>query len=190
VKYQTLIAISLLVLAASCQTTSSDSIVKQNDSDSILIEGKRIAQLTGSSLKAELKQALQTGGIQNAIGYCNVHALSLTDSIAQNQGVKVQRLAKRNRNPKNSLDSLSLEVFNKMERQVLSSERPGAIVLSQQDHMVFYAPIRLEGACLACHGTTEQIGEENLAVIKENYPEDLAINFKPGELRGLWKITL
>ena len=43
--------------------------------------------------------------------------------------------------------------------------------------------------CLTCHGSKEQIGGDLYSdVIEALYPKDKAINFKLGELRGMWSI--
>ena len=43
-----------------------------------------------------------------------------------------------------------------------------------------------EQPCAACHGTN--IAPEVKAAIDQAYPEDLAIGFKPGELRGAFLV--
>jgi len=45
-------------------------------------------------------------------------------------------------------------------------------------------PIRLKGECQMCHGPADSIDEEVLAAIGENYPEDQAVGFAEGDLRG------
>ncbi len=43
--------------------------------------------------------------------------------------------------------------------------------------------------CLNCHGTAGvQVKENTLAKIHQLYPEDRAMNFKEGDLRGVWHI--
>jgi hypothetical protein len=45
-------------------------------------------------------------------------------------------------------------------------------------------------ACLNCHGNAEKdIATKTLEVIMQKYPNDLAIGYKEGDFRGLWKIT-
>ncbi len=45
-------------------------------------------------------------------------------------------------------------------------------------------PIRLKAECQVCHGPAEMIDEEILASIAESYPEDQAVGFAEGDLRG------
>jgi len=54
----------------------------------------------------------------------------------------------------------------------------------------FYAPILLAPLCQKCHGIPgETMGLENYDIIQKYYPEDEAINYKSGDLRGLWSIS-
>jgi hypothetical protein len=43
--------------------------------------------------------------------------------------------------------------------------------------------------CTACHGTPEQISPEVKAKLDQLYPNDKAVNYKPGELRGAVVVT-
>jgi hypothetical protein len=185
----------IALVTISCQLSPNDdtselNTVIEENIDSLMNRGKELATLTGKTLKGELMSAMKQGGVQEAINYCNVNALALTDSISENQKVRIQRIAERNRNPANTLDNASLEVFNSMKRAVQTGDKLKPIIVSSDGNEVFYAPIRLEGACLSCHGTKDQIGEENLAIIQSRYPNDKAVDFKPGDLRGMWKIEL
>lgn len=55
--------------------------------------------------------------------------------------------------------------------------------------IAFYAPIRVNEFCLQCHGKLgETLSEKNYEVIKELYPEDEAIGYSAGDLRGIWSI--
>ncbi len=187
---------SLVVLVvAGCQSNPNSEASKlntdiQESTDSLMNRSKELALLTGKTLKGELMSAIQRGGVQEAINYCNVNALALTDSISKNKQVTIQRVAERNRNPENKLDDTSQEVFDSMKQAIQAGKKPEPIIVSSANKHVFFAPIRLEGACLSCHGTEDQIGKENLAIIQSHYPNDKAVGFQPGDLRGMWRIEL
>jgi len=51
----------------------------------------------------------------------------------------------------------------------------------------YYKPTMQLEFCGTCHGSKESIGAEYDAIAKL-YPEDLAIDFKTGDLRGLWRV--
>lgn len=192
-KLRNILVVLVLIMFVSCQSLSDDSLdenrsVVHIDSDSLMNKGKELASLTGKTLKSDLVASMQRGGIDEAIKYCNVNAHPLTDSISKTKQVAIRRVAKKFRNPKNALDSTSQKVFSVMQNTIEAGEKAEAMLLLENGRQVFFAPIRLEGGCLSCHGSASQIGKENLEIIKQHYPNDMAIDFKPGELRGLWKI--
>jgi hypothetical protein len=45
-------------------------------------------------------------------------------------------------------------------------------------------PIKLKAECQMCHGPAEEIDEAVMAAISESYPEDQAVGFVEGDLRG------
>jgi len=42
----------------------------------------------------------------------------------------------------------------------------------------------LQPMCVACHGGPEQISPEVKSKLSELYPNDKAVNYQPGQLRG------
>jgi hypothetical protein len=57
--------------------------------------------------------------------------------------------------------------------------------LSLADGRVGYVePIYMQSLCLTCHG--ESLATDVADEIKRRYPQDEAIGFKPGELRGIF----
>jgi len=58
-----------------------------------------------------------------------------------------------------------------------------------ETEMRYYRPISLVATCLACHGKLEQISPSVLAAIRKIYPEDQAVGFQEGDLRGTVVVT-
>ena len=56
-----------------------------------------------------------------------------------------------------------------------------------KDAYTYYSPIIMSGFCLNCHGSKEFIGG-TYEYILSLYPDDLAIDYRSGDLRGLWRI--
>jgi len=49
----------------------------------------------------------------------------------------------------------------------------------------------MQKKCLVCHGTIgKEMAAKTNATIKSFYPNDLAIGFQEGDLRGIWSIVL
>jgi hypothetical protein len=52
----------------------------------------------------------------------------------------------------------------------------------------YVEPITIQPPCLACHGT--QLDAAVRQKLAELYPEDRATGFAPGELRGMFWVTV
>jgi hypothetical protein len=188
-----LIIIYLAITILACRnsdekTNTTENNFQQNTTDTLyyINKGKEIAQASFSTLSNKLKQAIQNGGIENAISYCNIHALPLTDSLSNVFGVKIQRISHKPRNIKNTADSSELKIIN---NYILShNEKP--TLVTNKSNVIFYAPIYTKPLCLTCHGTVGgTINSSTYEKIKTLYPDDKATGFKIDDLRGLWKIT-
>lgn len=196
-KYWTLLGLSLLIFSVSCnssqqknqQTTENGKdheALSETPDSAFLAEGNRIAKASFLALSKRLKSVLDTGGVKAAVPYCQIKALVITDSVAQENGVRVQRVAKRYRNPYNQLQGIDTLVY----ADYLNKKKKDALLFQNGEERVFYKPINMKGLCLQCHGDVDkEIGKDNYALIKEKYPQDKAVGFEEGELRGLWKIT-
>lgn len=150
-------------------------------------EGKKYVQHAGKTLQHNLQNAMGEGGLEKALSFCSVHAIDITDSVADMHDVQIQRLATKNRNPENLAEKVDAEMVAYFE------ENPEEIakIKQQEDKKVYYHAIRIDNPlCLNCHGTVgEELSKENYAKIQQYYPEDKAVGFEMGELRGIWKLS-
>lgn len=157
-----------------------------------LDKGKQIAAATFTALSQQLQKAVKEDGIPNAIKYCNLAAYPITDSLSQAHQAVIRRTSLKNRNPKNKTTEIERIVLKDFEKKAAEGQALKPIVKSLNDQTVtFYAPIQLNEFCLNCHGKLgETLTSENYTFIKKYYPEDKAIGYLSGELRGMWSIQL
>ena len=177
----------------SSDQNESSEYVKLNDSlKGLLINsGNKISHKAGLSLKNALKNAINEGGLEYAIEFCNIEAIPITDSVSITESVEIKRLAKKYRNPLNETDSVESEIYKTYILDWLSGKplKP-RIIPNENQHPVYYNPIFVGALCLNCHGEVGSNIQLDLAnTIQELYPEDKAIDFKQGQLRGMWAIT-
>ncbi len=140
-----------------------------------------------STLISNLTKAIDEQGIESAALFCAEKAQGLTDSMSNVLGYKVRRISDRNRNTANELDNYEKEVFLAFQ----SSKENGTMIHSQvnESDRKYYKPILLGmPLCLKCHGSSEDRDEAAYAVISDKYPNDMAINYTLGELRGMWVV--
>ncbi len=153
-------------------------------------KGVQMAQATKAVLGSNLKKALKERGAAGAVDFCATRALPLTDSMALQQGVSIQRVSDRNRNPNNAADSISLLQIERYKEQLAAGEAlKGTATVVGGEQWVF-APILTNGMCLQCHGEAgKEVEEATLKVIQEKYPDDQATGYSLNELRGIWKVS-
>lgn len=154
-------------------------------------QGMEIAMGTFKVLSGQLKAAMQEGGVKNAVQYCNTVAYPLVDSLSGQYNAQIRRASNKTRNPKDAPTPREQEILDAYHRQVDSGKQPKPQVRQlASGEMAFYAPIMMQELCLKCHGKLDEtLKAEDYAVIKELYPEDHAIGYAAGDLRGIWSIT-
>jgi len=179
----------ILVVLSSC--TSEEEKHQQATMRKFTDLGDRIAGASFASLSGNLKAATIRGGIDEAIKYCNENASSLTDSLSQGFKVKLKRTSTKLRNEKNKSDSLEayfLDLYSQIEK--MKKPMVSKTILTRNNEVRYFAPIFLKAQCLTCHGNVgREITEETYSIIKKHYPNDQAIGFQEGELRGIWSIN-
>ncbi len=104
--------------------------------------------------------------------------------IAKQNGWAVVQMAEKYRNPLHRLDSEGRRLFRLFteDRRLL-----GLWVRTEMDGRPgtrYFRRIRVDAACLACHGPKDQRPE----FVKQRYPDDRAWDFVVGELRGLYSV--
>lgn len=185
---QTLL-ISLFLFSCGQESNLTDEQVEQYTE-----QGKTIAQASFKALSTQLKTAIKTGGVAQAVGFCNAVALPLTDSLSNQYGAVIKRTSLKLRNPQNAPDSMELTML-KIYLQMSRMRNPvmvPKILEKNEKEIQFFAPIMIKSeTCLKCHGIIGQtMKAEDYAIIKKHYPNDEAIDYRMDKFRGMWSISL
>lgn len=188
-----LLLILLTIYLAGCaQKTEQQETEKTTrlDTAAVVTEGQKITKAAFTTLSSNLQQALSEGGVKNALQFCNVVAMLLTDSLSTNYGVTLSRTSHLPRNPANRADSLEMASIKTYLEQVKQQEELEPQVYAEAKRIIYHAPIRINNPlCLNCHGKVgTDITESDLKTIQELYPEDQATGFSMGDLRGIWTV--
>ena len=185
------LVLSVLVLLFLVSCKSEEKKQQQAMMKEFTEVGNNIVKVSFESLSGNLKAAASNGGIANAIQFCNMNAIPLTDSLAKNFNVKIKRSSLKLRNLNNYPDSLEAYMLD-LYLQIEKMRKPmvGKAILTNNNEIRYFAPIILKEQCLKCHGTVgTNISDETYAIIKEHYPKDQAVGFREGKLRGIWSIN-
>lgn len=139
---------------------------------------------TLAPFKRDLQNALREGlanGPIEAVAACRIHAPRIAESHSQD-GVRVGRTSDRLRNPANAGPAWVLPV---LEAYLASSaDRSPRRVRLGEGRRGYVEPIVLQPLCATCHG--ESIAPDLAARIAELYPQDRAVGFRVGDLRGVF----
>ncbi len=95
-------------------------------------------------------------------------------------GYQLRQVSSKYRNPDNKPDKFEEKALIEFEKDRNLSEYKGVDKINGQKVLRYLTPLYIEEACLKCHSAKETIPE----VIKEDYPEDKATDYKFGDLRG------
>lgn len=153
-------------------------------------EKAQLAEETLKPIKMQFKETLMNGmqqGVVTAIDYCNLEAPEIAEKVPA--GVEVGRTSHRVRNPANEPTDLlqaPLDYYLEMERR--GEKATGQITQLPSGEWLYVEPIYTQPMCLACHG--ENLAPEVQTAINEKYPNDKAVGFKEGELRGMFWLKL
>lgn len=55
--------------------------------------------------------------------------------------------------------------------------------------MTVYVPIVIMGQCVGCHGKRNEITKDTKETLAKLFPNDRAIDYEIGDLRGLFSVT-
>lgn len=176
----------LIITATSCSKSLSDKEKKE-----YTITGKEIAEATATILVTNLSQKMKSGGVQEAVPFCNTMALPLTEEIEKKYDVTIKRTSLFIRNEENKPNEAEIIILNQYKKSLANNETLEPIIhMDNSDNPHFYAPIVLQKKCLACHGAFgKEVTKQTDSIIKSYYPNDKATGFKEGDLRGIWSIT-
>lgn len=156
-------------------------------------QGQEIADKAQKQLFQNLKEAIEKAGVQEAIQFCHIQALPLTDSAALPYQASLKRTSLQFRNPKNApteLEEQLLEAYQYNAEQSLPME-PNVQRIGQQ-YLLYTQPIVIKSElCLQCHGEPQKdIAPQTLQVLDSLYPQDKARAYQLGDFRGIWSIKL
>ena len=130
-----------------------------------------------SETMGELTAALDSGDAGAAIAVCKEKAPAVAANVQETYGVKIGRTSFRLRNPANVAPAWA-------DPYIADLVEDPTYVVGPNGELGALLPIKLRAECQMCHGPAEEIDEGVMAAISEAYPDDQAVGFVEGDLRG------
>ena len=143
---------------------------------------KAIAELQ-ATLLARLKEELGTGSARSAVTVCRDEAQQLTASIGAKHQLQIGRTSDRVRNTANAPRPWTSAHVASSAGAKVADARP-AVVDLEGGGVGVLRPIGTAEFCVTCHGQRDVVRMAIGPVLADAYPNDRAVGFAPGDLRG------
>jgi cytochrome c553 len=182
----TLATLSLLVSYSIAYADMPVNSPEQN----MLGEAKKLSAEFVQKLGGILKQQLESAGTASALSVCKDVAPAMSAQYSNDKRI-VKRVSLKPRN--SSIGVADAWEANQLKQfdMAAASGKPAAeiethAVIDEQDGRWFryMKAIPTQAMCLQCHGRADNIQPNVQTLLKQLYPNDLAVGYKVGEIRG------
>ena len=138
-----------------------------------------------TALLGKLRSAMEAGGPAAAVDVCRTEARSIAEAVALEQGIELGRTSHRVRNPANAPRPWARAI---VEASAGAKAAAGQIrVVDLGERVGVLRPIGTADLCTRCHGAADEVRRSIGSTLAAAYPEDRAIGFATGDLRGwMW----
>ena len=146
----------------------------------------------GMTLKATLQAAMKAGGPMNAIPVCHTEAPKIAQQMSAKHGVDIHRTSLKPR--ATAPTEWEMAVLEGFEQQKADGKPVGELVwkdvveVDGQPTLRMMKAIGTEDVCLTCHGAA--VKPEVTAKIAALYPDDKAMGFSAGDIRGAFSVSV
>jgi len=156
------------------QISQSDLSATQKAQQERAVQAK--AQMFGRLMR-QLQTELSSVGPAGAIEVCKSVAPQVAMDVRKATGVQIGRTSWKLRNPANTGPAWTGLVLH---------DRPTEprLVVARDGRIGATLPITVASPCLTCHGDRESIPPAVWTKLREEYPNDQAVGFREGDLRG------
>jgi hypothetical protein len=171
------------------------SVVSANAQEPAWVgEARKVAGSVPPKLLAVLTEEIGKNGPEGAILVCRDKAPQLAKAASDESGWSVRRVSLRNRNPRAMPDAWERAALEDFDRRAASGE--SATTLEKAEIVTeggkqayrYMRALPTQPLCLNCHGTPEQLSPAVTEKLKALYPDDKAVGYRPGDIRGAMTI--
>jgi hypothetical protein len=191
-----ILGVGFLSMQMFCAQTMANEMNEVKQLDQVRLEFEVAAQKKiqsfASELKRNLSKAIQAGGFEEGVAACKDIAPSVAAKNSTS-GWTVGRTSLKTRNKKNTPDVWEASILNEFESQHSNGADIKSLIgfteqIEQQTLTLRYMKaIPVDGLCLSCHG--ENLSAEVENILDEQYPNDDAVGYKIGDLRGAFTLS-
>jgi hypothetical protein len=181
-----LVTFSLLVIIYPLGNSLAAPIIPHPDQLAKAVQEIEALDAMRTGLAATLKRKTEEPTQQTMKEVCRPVGMQAMQ-LSHENGWQVKQIASKYRNPTHAPESLrdkmALAKFEQDRDLVGLWDRE---TINQQTGTRYYRRIDVEASCLVCHGAKERRPQ----FVQKGYPQDLAYNFKVGDLRGMYAVFI
>lgn len=186
-----LVLVSLLLLTSCQQFTATVPVqpvaLSEAEQQQLVQQAQIKVKEFGGALLHTVQSSMQAGGAEQAIQSCQLLAPQLANQASSN-GWEVARTSLKVRNPANQPDAWEQQVLEKFAQQAVQGVAVSELKYTEfvEGKFRYMQAIEIKQPCLACHG--QQISPQIQEKLTQLYPNDQAIGYQLGELRGAFSL--
>lgn len=184
----------IVAMLASCTLLALLALPALAAEDAWVAQARTVAGSVPPKLLSVLTEEIKQSGPEGAIAICRDEAPKLARAASQETGWAVRRVSLRNRNPKAVPDAWEQAALLDFDRRAAAGEKPATLEraeLVQEDGRAVYRYMRAlptQELCLGCHGTDDRLSPAVKARLAALYPDDKAVGYSLGQIRGAMTI--
>ncbi len=161
---------------------STEALVKE----SRLYAGQLLGQVSDA-----LAREYKLSGPLRSVVVCKYVVPELSSAISRQTGMRVTRVSLKVRNPLIGMpDAFETRLLKQFDQRAAKGERPEKIEHwevvreDEQRYFRYMKAIPVKDFCLACHGPRASISTALKAKLQSEYPNDQAVDYRVGQIRG------
>lgn len=164
------------------------------DETKMLDEARSVASAVPPKLLQVLSAEIAQSGPASAVGVCNEKAPQMAKTASQQSGWAIRRVSLLNRNPKAVPDAWERAALEEFDRRAAAGESPATLEKSAlveeggRKEFRYMKALPVQQLCLSCHGSTEAIPADVATKLHALYPDDKAVGYSVGQIRGAMMI--
>ncbi len=160
-----------------------------------LAAARAVANRFAATMRAELDRSLAASGPAASVAVCRERASAVAAALASETGWRIRRTGLRVRNPADVPDVWETGVLQRFAARRAAGEDAAALEFggiepapSGSAAFRYMKAIRMETACVACHG--KALDPAAAETIARFYPHDEATGFAPDDVIGAFTIIM
>jgi hypothetical protein len=162
--------------------------------DATLQDARKVASAVPPKLLQVLTEELAKGTPESAMAVCKDKAPQMAKTASEQSGWNVRRVSLRNRNPKATPDAWERAALEDFDRRSAAGESAATLekwdIVNNADRKEYryMRALPVQPLCLACHGAADQLKPEVKQQLQSLYPDDKAVGYSVGQIRGAMTI--